>query len=264
MSTVLFFGDVVGEVGRKALELALPELKEEFSADFIIVNGENAAGGRGITPKIAQQFLSWGVNVITLGDHVWDQADLAPWLRNAPCVLRPCNLQEGSPGQGYVIIDHHRGKIGVISVQGRTFMRPTAENPFTKTLPVCKHLRESDCRVQIVDFHAETTSEKVAMGYHLDGEVTAIIGTHTHVQTADARILQAGTAYLTDAGMCGTLNGVIGREASAVLESMVSSIPGKLPVGGWPAQVSGAAIELDWDTGKAISITPFSRVYEKP
>ncbi len=263
MSTVLFFGDVVGEPGRKALQRALPELREEYSADIVIVNGENAAGGRGITPKIAQQFLSWGIDVITLGDHVWDQSELAPWLRNTTRVLRPCNLQEGSPGQGYTLIEHPKGKIGVISLQGRTFMRPSAENPFTKVLPICRMLSEQGCGIQIVDFHAEATSEKVAMGFHLDGKITAVIGTHTHVQTNDARLLPDGTAYLTDVGMCGTLNGVIGREATAVVSSMVSAIPGKLPVGGWPVQICGVAVEIDWQAGDALSITSFSRVYEK-
>ncbi len=264
MSTLLFFGDIVGEPGRKALLLALPELRAEFCASFIIVNGENAAGGRGITPKIAQEFLRAGIDVITLGDHVWDQTDLVSWLPQEPRVLRPFNLQEGSPGAGSVIVDTPEGKVAVLSAQGRTFMRPSAENPFQKLLPECERLRELGARVLFVDFHAETTSEKVAMGYHLDGQVSAVVGTHTHVQTSDARVLPAGTAYLTDAGMCGTLDGVIGREASAVLSGLTSGIPAKLPIGGWPAQVCGVAVSVDWETGRATAITPFSRVYEKP
>ncbi len=263
MSTLLFFGDIVGEPGRVALMRALPELRAEYDASFAIVNGENAAGGRGITPKIAQQFLHAGVDVITLGDHVWDQPDLIAWLDSSKPVVRPLNLQEGSPGVGCMVIDHPEGKIAVISLQGRTFMRPNAENPFQKIIPVTARLREQGVLVQFVDFHAETTSEKIAMGYHLDGKVTAVVGTHTHVQTADARILASGTAYLTDAGMCGSLNGVIGRDATAVLSSLVSAIPNKLPIGGWPAQVCGVAVQLDWQTGHALSVTPFSRVYEK-
>ncbi len=264
MSTLLFFGDVVGEPGRVALMRALPDLREEFQAALVIVNGENAAGGRGITPKLAQELLRNGVDVITLGDHAWDQNDLIPWLSTEPRVIRPFNLQEGTPGQGSYVAETALGKVGIISVEGRTFMRPAASNPFPAAMAEATRLREEEgCLVQLIDMHAETTSEKVALGYYLDGHVSAIIGTHTHVQTADGRILEKGSAYLTDAGMCGSLNGVIGREAGAVVEGFVNGLPNKLPVGGWPVQLCGVAIKVDWSTGKASAITPFIRIYEK-
>lgn len=264
MSSLLFFGDVVGEPGRVALMRALPELQREFKAVLTIVNAENAAGGRGITPKLAQELLRKGVDVITLGDHVWDQSDLAPWLHQEPRVLRPLNLQEGSPGHGSYVAETSLGKVGIISLEGRTFMRPSASNPFPAGMSEALRLRDEEgCLVQLVDIHAETTSEKIALGYHLDGHVSAVVGTHTHVQTADGRILEQGTAYLTDAGMCGTLNGVIGRDAEASVEGFVTGMPNKLPVGGWPVQICGVAIDIDWQRGKATSIQPFIRIYEK-
>lgn len=261
---VIFLGDVVGEPGRLALYRALPELRAEYAADAIVVNGENAAGGKGITPRIAKEFLEQGVDVITLGDHVWDQSDLALWIDTEPRVLRPLNLQRNNPGCGSVIIDTPAGSLAVMCLHGRTFMRNSAENPFTHGWEEAKALRDED-QVQaiLVDMHAEATSEKVALGYHLDGCVSAVLGTHTHVQTADARILPGGTAYMTDVGMCGPYNGVIGREAEPVLMSCVSGMPYKLPVGGWPAIISGACITINSATGKAIDISPINRIYEK-
>lgn len=261
---VIFLGDVVGEPGRLALYRALPELRAEFEADAIVVNGENAAGGKGITPRIAKEFLEQGVDVITLGDHVWDQSDLALWIDSEPRVLRPLNLQRNNPGNGCVIIDTAVGSLAVMCLHGRTFMRNGAENPFTRGWEEAKALKEEDgVHAILVDIHAEATSEKVALGYHLDGCVSAILGTHTHVQTADARILPGGTAYMTDVGMCGPYNGVIGREAEPVLMGYVSGMPYKLPVGGWPAIISGACITLDAESGKATDITPINRIYEK-
>ncbi len=264
MMTLLFLGDVVGEPGRLALYRALPELRSEFGADAIVVNGENAAGGKGITQKIAQEFLAAGVDVITLGDHVWDQADLAPWLENEhPPVLRPFNLQAGSPGSGRILLDTPAGKLGVLCLSGRTFMRTGPENPFPCGLAEAQRLRAAGASALLVDMHAETTSEKISMGYHLDGVASAVLGTHTHVQTADACILPGGTAYITDVGMCGPRDGVIGRDREPVLMGMVTAMPCKLPVGPWPARLSGVVVQVDTATGAATAITPFNRVYEK-
>ena len=261
---VIFIGDVVGEPGRLAMYRALPELREEFGADAVVVNGENAAGGKGITPRIAKEFLERGVDVITLGDHVWDQSDLALWIDTEPRVLRPLNLQRNNPGHGSVIIDTAAGRLAVVSLHGRVFMRNGAENPFTRASEEIQALREEHAvKAILVDIHAEATSEKIALGYHLDGEVSAVLGTHTHVQTADARILPGGTAYQTDVGMCGSLNGVIGREIEPVLMSYVSGMPYKLPVAGWPVLLSGACITIDTATGKATDITPINRYYDK-
>ncbi len=264
MMTVIFLGDVVGEPGRLALYETLPHLRAEFAADAVVVNGENAAGGKGMTPHIANDFFANGVDVITLGDHTWDQRELAPWLETAKVpVLRPFNLQPGCPGQGSIILDLPAGKLGVLCLGGRTFMRSGPENPFPQGREEAERLRAAGAQALLVDFHAETTSEKIAMGYHLDGVASAVIGTHTHVQTADARILPGGTAYMTDAGMCGPRDGVIGREKGPVLNGFVRCMPFKLPVAGWPVQLSGAVIRIDTATGRALSISPVNRVCEK-
>lgn len=264
MMTLIFLGDVVGEPGRLALYRAMPELREEFAADAIIVNGENAAGGRGITPKIAAEFLTRGADVVTLGDHVWDQSDLAPWLNSEPRVLRPFNLQTGTPGHGSYILETAAGRLGVLCLLGRTFMRPGPENPFTKGRDEALRLRRAaGAQALLVELHGETTSEKVAMGRHLDGIASAVIGTHTHVQTADARILPQGTAYLTDAGMCGSRDGIIGRDIESVLLGCTTDMPCKFPVAGWPVRLSGAVIRIETYSGKATDITPINRDYDR-
>ncbi len=264
MMTLIFLGDVVGEPGRLALYRALPDLRAEFAADAIVVNGENAAGGKGITPKLAQEFLAAGVDAITLGDHVWDQAELAPWLDAAqPPVLRPYNLQAGSPGRGSLVLETPAGKLAVLCLSGRTFMRPGPENPFPCGRAEAERLRAEGACALLVDIHAEATSERVAMGYHLDGIASAVLGTHTHVQTADARILPGGTAFMADAGMCGPRDGVIGRNREPVLAGYVTGMPFKLPVAPWPAMLNGAVVRIDTQTGRATELIPLNRVYEK-
>ena len=260
---ILFLGDVVGEPGRIALYRALSELRTELRVDAVVVNGENAAGGKGIIPRLAREFMENGVDVITLGDHVWDQSDLIPWLPGAPTVLRPFNLQPGTPGSGSCIIDTPAGRLGVLCLQGRTFMRPGAENPFTRGYDEALRLREAGADAVLVDFHGETTSEKIAMGYRMDGVASAVIGTHTHVQTADERILPGGTAYLTDAGMCGSRDGVIGRDAECVLQGLITNLPNRFPIAGFPAMVNGALIEVDTATGKATKIQRVTRAYDE-
>ena len=260
---ILFLGDVVGEPGRIALYKALPELKAERKVDVVVVNGENAAGGKGIIPRLAREFMENGVHVITLGDHVWDQSDLIPWLPEAPTVLRPFNLQPGTPGYGSCIIDTPAGKLGVLCLQGRTFMRPGAENPYTQGYDEALRLREAGAEAILVDFHGETTSEKIAMGYRMDGVASAVIGTHTHVQTGDERILPGGTAYLTDAGMCGSRDGVIGRDAESVLQGLITNLPNRFPIAGFPAMVNGVLVDVDTSTGKATRIERITRAYDE-
>lgn len=260
---ILFLGDVVGEPGRIALYKALPELRSEYALDAIVVNGENAAGGKGIIPRLAREFMENGVNVITLGDHVWDQSDLITWLPEAPNVLRPFNLQPGTPGFGSCIIATPAGRLGVLCLQGRTFMRPGAENPYTQGYDEALRLREAGAEALLVDFHGETTSEKIAMGYRLDGVASAVIGTHTHVQTGDERILPGGTAYLTDAGMCGSRDGVIGRDAGCVLQGLITNLPNRFPIAGFPAMVNGVVVTVDKATGKATSIERITRIYNE-
>lgn len=259
MIRLLFLGDVVGEPGRNAVIRSLPGLKEEFALDFIVVNGENAAGGRGITPKIAIDLLRAGAAVITTGDHVWDQKDLAPWLPTEPRVLRPVNYPEGVPGGGSIVLETAKGKIAVLNVQTRTFMNTGLENPFlTASLEVDRLRLETN--TILVDVHGETTSEKIAMAHHLDGRVSAVLGTHTHVQTADERILAGGTAFLCDAGMCGPENSILGREPEGILARFLTGMPTPFPIGKSPVRLCGAVIDVDQESGKAVSIQRLQRV----
>lgn len=259
---LLFLGDIVGEPGRKAVMGGLPVWKKELGIDFVVVNGENAAGGRGITPKIAIDLMRSGAAVITTGDHVWDQPDLAPWMETEPRVLRPLNYPAGVPGAGSVVIPSDFGPVAVIQIQGRTFIQPPLENPFLAAEAEVGRLWEQGVKIIFVDIHAETTSEKIAMGRHLDGRVSAVVGTHTHVQTADETIHPGGTAFLTDAGMCGPKNSVLGREIGSILERFLTSTPRKFPVAKGAVSVCGVLIDIDELTGKAVHIERFRRDFE--
>src|SRR5437763_11258191 len=229
MLTVLFLGDIVGEPGRNAVIGRLPQLKEKQALDFIIVNGENAAGGRGITGKITIELLRAGVSVVTTGDHIWDQKEIVQFLDLEPRLLRPLNYPEGAPGNGSIVLQTPKGKIGVINVQCRTFMQPILENPFAAMEETVAKVREETPNI-VVDVHGETTSEKIAMGRFLDGKVSAVLGTHTHVQTADEQILPGGTAFLCDAGMCGPVNSVLGRAIEPIMNRFVTNMPASFPV----------------------------------
>ena len=210
MIRILFLGDIVGEPGRSAVLKSVPVFLKERGVDFVIVNGENAAGGRGITAKIAIDLLRSGVAVITTGDHVWDQRETASYISTEPRLLRPINYPNGAPGQGSLVLETGKGKVAVLNVQGRTFMQQILDNPFPAAMAEVERLRR-ETPVIIVDMHAETTSEKIAMGRFLDGKVSAVLGTHTHVQTADERIFPGGTAFICDVGMCGPDDSCLGR-----------------------------------------------------
>jgi len=254
MLTVLFLGDIVGEPGRNAVIARLPELKEKHALDFIIVNGENAAGGRGITGKITIDLLRAGVSVVTTGDHIWDQKDIIAFLGLEPRLLRPLNYPDGAPGSGSIVLETPKGKIGVISVQARTFMQPILENPFRAVEGTVKKMREETSNI-VVDAHGETTSEKIALGRFLDGKVSAVIGTHTHVQTADEQIFPGGTAFMCDAGMCGPVNSILGRKIEPIMNRFISNLPASFPVAGGEVRLHGALIEIDESTGRAARIT---------
>jgi metallophosphoesterase (TIGR00282 family) len=254
MLTVLFLGDIVGEPGRNAVIARLPELKQKHALDFIIVNGENAAGGRGITGKITIDLLRAGVSVVTTGDHIWDQKDIIAFLGLEPRLLRPLNYPEGAPGSGSIVLETPKGKIGVISVQARTFMQPILENPFRALEAAVKKMREETSNI-VVDAHGETTSEKIALGRFLDGRVSAVIGTHTHVQTADEQIFPGGTAFMCDAGMCGPVNSILGRKIEPIMNRFISNLPASFPVAGGEVRLHGALIEIDESTGRALRIT---------
>jgi len=254
MLKVLFFGDIVGEPGRNAVIARLPELKEQHSLDFIVVNGENAAGGRGITGKITIDLLRAGVSVVTTGDHIWDQKDILSFIDTEPRLLRPLNYPAGAPGNGSIVLETSKGKIGVINVQCRTFMQPILDNPFRTIEESVAKIREETPNI-VVDVHGETTSEKIAMGHFLDGKVSAVIGTHTHVQTADEQILPGGTAFLCDAGMCGPVYSILGRTIEPILDRFVSNMPASFPVAAGEVRLHGALVEIDEKSGRALRIT---------
>jgi len=259
MLRILFLGDIVGEPGRKAVISRLSAIKAEEEIDFIIANGENAAGGRGITPKISIDLLRAGVAVITTGDHVWDQIEIMEFMEMEPRVLRPLNYPPGVPGGGSIVLDTAKGKVAVMNAQGRSFMQPPLENPFLAVEAEIARLRaEEGVKVIFLDFHAETTSEKIALGRALDGSISALVGTHTHVQTADEQIFPGGTAFLCDAGMCGPLHSVLGREVEPVIERFRTSTPSRFPVAKGPVGLRGAIIDVDEETGKALAIRRFA------
>ncbi|MCU4137569.1 MAG: 2'3' and 3'5' cNMP phosphodiesterase YmdB [Thermodesulfobacteria bacterium] len=224
---LVFLGDIVGSSGRKAVRIFLPEIIKKYKCDFIIANAENAAGGYGLTQKVAEELFSYGIDILTSGNHIWKR-EFFPYLQKTERVLRPANYGEGAPGKGWTIYTKNNIKLAVINLEGRIFMRPL-ENPFIIGKKLAqKFLKETP--FIIVDFHAEATSEKLTLGYFLDGLVSAIIGTHTHVQTSDERIFPKGTGYITDVGMCGAFESVIGMKINQALEMYLSMVPRKLEV----------------------------------
>jgi 2',3'-cyclic-nucleotide 2'-phosphodiesterase len=256
---LLFIGDIVGQPGRQAVKTLLPKLREQHTLDFVIANGENSAGGSGITPKTAGEIFAAGVDVITSGDHLWDQKEVMELLGSEKRFLRPLNYPPGTPGQGSGLFEVPSSKfqvpglIGVLNVQGRTFMQPPLDNPFLLAAGEVKRLRERT-KIIFVDFHAEATSEKIAFGRFLDGQVSAVVGTHTHVQTADEQIFPGGTAFLTDAGFTGPHESVLGREIEPVVKRFLTGMPQRFEVAKERVTLHGAVIEIDEATGKALKI----------
>jgi len=249
----IFLGDVVGEPGRDTVRAAIPLLRERYSPDFFVVNGENAAGGNGITPRLAVDLMRAGADVITLGDHAWDQREIVPYFATEPRLLRPLNFPAGTPGYGSVIVEGNGFKLGVINMLGRTFMGPQVDNPFLLIEAEIEKLKK-EAQCIMVDFHAEATSEKIAFARMLDGQVSAVVGTHTHVQTADEQIFPGGTAYLTDAGFTGPQESVLGREIQPVLQRFRTGMPQRFEVARNDIKLHGAVIEIDEVSGKAIKI----------
>jgi hypothetical protein len=220
---ILFVGDVVGGIGRRALAGLLPSLRERLEPDFVVVNGENAAGGVGITPKVAQQMLDAGVDAITLGNHTYRHREVYAYLDSEPRIVRPANFLRSQPGHGWCVVENGRVRLGVVSLSGNLFMN--AGRPAFPEADSALHALKDKADQILVDMHAEATSEKVGMGWHLDGRVTAVVGTHTHIPTADARVLPGGTAYITDVGMTGPRGGVIGVKREQALESLITRMP---------------------------------------
>ncbi len=253
---LIFLGDVVGEPGRDVVREAIPALRERFAPDFFVVNGENAAGGNGITPKLAIELMRSGADVVTLGDHAWDQREIVPFFATEPRLVRPLNFPERTPGAGSVVVSGNGCKLAVVNVLGRTFMGPQVDNPFLLIGPEIERLKmEAAC--VLIDFHAEATSEKIAFGRAVDGAATLVVGTHTHVQTADEQIFPGGTAYLTDAGFCGPHESVIGRDIPSVLQKYRTLLPNKFYIAREGLQADGVFVEADEATGRALRIERF-------
>jgi len=259
MGTVkaLMVGDVVGEAGLRALELGLGPLAAECGASFVVVNGENAAGGFGLTAETLARMLAAGADVVTSGNHVWEKREVWPTLEAEPRVLRPANYPEGAVGRGCGLFEKAGVSWGVVNVQGRQEMSPI-DCPFRSAETLVKELADRGA-LTLVDFHAETTREKEAFGFFMDGTAGAVVGTHTHVRTADARLLPKGTAYVSDLGMTGASEGIIGMEAKICLERCRTSIPFRMECASGPAAMSGVVIEFDLETRKALSIEGFTR-----
>ncbi len=252
----------MGKTGRRALCRAIKVWRAEYSPDLVVANAENAAAGRGITPPLVDELLNGGVDVLTLGDHAWDRSEYIAHANEFPRVLRPFNLQPGLPGCGSMVLSMPMGQLGILCLQGVALMRSGALNPFTVGYEEAVRLRSVGASALLVDFHAESSAEKVALGYRLDGVASAVFGTHTHVPTADAHILPGGTAYITDVGMCGSKDGVIGRDAAETLESLVSGLPGKLSVGRWPALVCAVMVDIDMNTARATALRTLTLTIE--
>jgi metallophosphoesterase (TIGR00282 family) len=248
---ILFIGDIVGRPGRETIAKLLPGLKQEFNLDLVIANAENAAGGSGITPDVAYELFSSGLDVLTSGDHIFKKKESLDIIQH-PQILRPANLPEMCPGKGVIILEKNNIKIAIINLQGRVFMNPI-ECPFRVSRQIVEKLK-TEAKVIIVDMHAEATSEKIALGWFLDGLVSAVFGTHTHVQTADERILPGGSAFITDVGMTGSCDSVIGRKKEQIIERFISSMPMHFELARGDEQLQGAVVDIDEGTGKARSI----------
>lgn len=251
---VLLIGDVVGAPGRVMLQKHLPQLRQQYTADVVIVNGENSADGRGITPRIMDYFKHLKVDVVTSGNHIWDKKDIIPYLQSNSDLLRPANFPSDCPGVGIVLINVKNIPVAVVNVQGRVFMKEFSNCPFRTMDSILTYLRDKT-KVILVDFHAETTAEKACLAYYLDGRVSTQVGTHTHVQTSDERILPQGTAFITDLGMVGALNSSLGMKTEPIIHQMITQMPVRFTVETeGPIILNGVCVEIDATTGKSLRI----------
>lgn len=254
---ILFIGDIVGKPGRELTRRALPALVDRTGIDLVIANVENAAGGAGVTREVAQSLRESGIDVMTSGNHIWDKKEVIEYIDLEPRLLRPANFPAGVPGRGCFVARTSQGDaVGVINVMGRVFMAPL-DNPFSVVRTQIDVLREH-ARVVVVDFHAEATSEKIAMGWYLDGQVTAVIGTHTHVQTADERVLPRGTAYITDVGMTGPHDSIIGVEKDAALARFLTGMPSRFDAAHGDPRLHAVVLTADTTSGNALEIRRLS------
>ncbi len=249
---IMLTGDVVGRPGRRAFQKYTPKLRQERQIDVVVVNGENSAGGKGITRKSLDELYHGGADIVTSGNHVWDKKDVLEFIDREPFLVRPANYPEGAPGKGSCIYPFRSKNIGVMNLSGRTFM-PVLDCPFQKAEELLRELTPV-CDVLILDFHAEATSEKMAMGWYLDGRVNCIVGTHTHIQTADERILPGGTAYITDLGMVGSWNSVLGVCTDIVIDKFTKALPVRFDLANGPNVYSAVILEIDDMSNKTTAI----------
>ena len=250
---ILFLGDVVGRPGRRFLKERLADYRSDGRYDLVIANGENAAGGAGITAKIALELLGSGLDALTLGDHVWDQRNFNNEIDGLALVCRPANLPSSNPGRDRLLLENDGFRLGVFTVLGRSFMGPKVDCPFATADRIVSELREKADAI-LIEIHAEATSEKIAFGWHMDGKVAAVLGTHTHVPTADGRNLPAGTAYRTDVGMTGPRESVLGRQIEPCVNRFIHGMPQRCAVAEGDVGFQGSSIEIDLDTGTSVSI----------
>ncbi len=253
---ILIIGDIVGRSGRKAVKEILHKIRQELKLDLVIANAENAAGGTGLTCEVAYDLFDYGIDVLTTGNHVWDKKEIVTFIDKEPRLLRPANYPPGVPGRGVGIYRVNGNRVGVINLTGRIFMA-NLDCPFRLAEEIIENIYK-ETKIIFVDFHAEATSEKMALGWHLDGQVSAVIGTHTHVQTADERVLPRGTAFITDIGMTGPFNSVIGVKKELVLQRFITQMPVRFEVADGPYQFNAVVIEVNEETGRAESI---KRIY---
>lgn len=254
---ILFIGDIVGNPGRDAIRIFLKGLKDEYQVNVTIANAENAAGGKGLTKEVATELYAAGIDFLTMGNHVWDQRSIMKFIDDEPRLIRPANYPIGAPGKGYGIIRISGQKVGVLNLSGRVFL-PPLEDPFSVGIRWVNEISK-ETSIIIVDVHAEATSEKVALGWFLDGKVTAVVGTHTHVQTADARLLGQGTAYITDVGMTGPRDSVLGVKKELIINRFLTQLPAKFELASGPLQLNAVLIKVDERTGKAVNIQSIQR-----
>jgi len=259
MPKVLFLGDIVGRPGRQFVIERIAALRDDLGADFVIANGENAAGGAGITQRIAEELVAAGIDAITLGDHVWDQKNFENEIDGLERVCRPANLPEQNPGRTHLIVEKEGFRLGIFTVLGRNYLAMKSSCPFKTAEGKLAEL-EGQCDAVFVEAHMEATSEKIALGWHLDGRVAGVIGTHTHVPTADGRVLPQGTAYMSDAGMSGPYTSVLGRRVDSVIAAFLDGMKRRFPVAEGDVRICGCLIDIDAQTGLARS---FERVEVK-
>lgn len=259
---ILFIGDIIGSPGRSAVKKALPEMNQQYNPNLIIANGENLAGGLGITPDTAKEVINFGVDLLTTGNHIWDKKEIIEYIDSDERIIRPANYPKGAPGKGFTIIKRtffqQEISIAVINLSGRVFME-SLDNPFTVINELLPLLQEKT-KIIILDFHAEATSEKIAMGRYLDGKVSAVICTHTHVQTADETIFPGGTAYITDVGMTGPIDSVIGTKKELVIKKFLTQMPVRFDVPSGDVLLCAVIVDIDPITGHAINIERISKI----